>query len=524
MNNPFQPRNAHSSSPPRGLAPSSEGAVKTNLILANSTVTLRYDTIGYRWHSGAYAQIVSASEVAPYAVTIDGPDFLCVGDTGTLSASGAGGGPYTWEITGDAIDFDPSTGVVTAIAPGIATVTAIASGVGHCLGSKEIVVVRAEFKQSSPCSGFDDTQDIPWMMVPMGGNNTALAEIAPEEAVNQVCFSSLGNMTAIVSPTRAVATPESVVVSGVASGSTMIRADLESGGLCALLGIDVKPRLEKTIAIHAISEDNDDVQVIPVGQGLPNQVCITPGTNDVLDTLPDGDDMVVGKNITTGADGICNTVAAATDQQLIAYGNCQPGAVCVAKGANNFRDTVPAGDDVASGSSILVGNDGICNTTANATPLVPTDVPTAAVLQEYLNSITWGKQANVFFTVVRADYSVNYDWTRDGKLADPYELSETWVEIETITAMGKNSNVDFNIYYVKNYEVPVALSDDRRGEAWVGDEHDGTSLYATAHEIGHLLGRRGHTDAVTGRDLMGADDSATSPCHVLRVDWNAVNP
>lgn len=115
-------------------------AVKTNLIMSGSTVGLRYDTVGWRWHEGGYAEVKSAHEVAPYAVAIEGPDFLCIGDTATMSASGAGGGPYTWEITGDAIDFDPATGVVTAVTTGVAIVTATDSGIGHCSGSKEIVV------------------------------------------------------------------------------------------------------------------------------------------------------------------------------------------------------------------------------------------------------------------------------------------------------------------------------------------------------------------------------------------------
>ena len=120
-------------------------AVKTNLIMSGSTVGLRYDTVGWRWHEGCYAEVKSAYEVAPYAVAIEGPDFLCVGDTASMSASGAGGGPYTWNITGDAIDFDPATGVVTAITTGVATVTATDSGLGHCVGTKEITVVKICF-------------------------------------------------------------------------------------------------------------------------------------------------------------------------------------------------------------------------------------------------------------------------------------------------------------------------------------------------------------------------------------------
>lgn len=131
-------------------------AVKTNLIMSGSTVGLRYDTFGWRWHEGCYAEVKSAYEVAPYAVAIEGPDFLCIGDTASMSASGAGGGPYTWNITGDAIDFDPATGVVTAITTGVATVTATDSGVGHCVGTKTVAVLSIQLEQirerDAPCN------------------------------------------------------------------------------------------------------------------------------------------------------------------------------------------------------------------------------------------------------------------------------------------------------------------------------------------------------------------------------------
>ncbi len=120
-----------------------EHATKTILVPANTNVVLRYKTVGYKWHSGGYAQIVSATNVAPYAVTVNGPDFLCIGDTAQMTASGAGGGPYTWSFTGDAIDFDPSTGVVTAITTGVATVTATDTTSG-CTGTKGVTVVRVE--------------------------------------------------------------------------------------------------------------------------------------------------------------------------------------------------------------------------------------------------------------------------------------------------------------------------------------------------------------------------------------------
>lgn len=134
-------------------------AVKTNLITSGSTVGLRYDTVGWRWHEGGYAEVKSAHEVAPYAVAIEGPDFLCIGDTATMSASGAGGGPYTWEITGDAIDFDPATGVVTAVTTGVATITATDSG--GCMGAKDVAVISLETLEISTPNAFNTPQFFP---------------------------------------------------------------------------------------------------------------------------------------------------------------------------------------------------------------------------------------------------------------------------------------------------------------------------------------------------------------------------
>ena len=117
----------------------SESAVKTNLVLANSTVSLRYDTVGHKWHSGAYAQIVSATEVAPYAVNITGPDCLLVGDTASLSAAGAGGGPYSWIVYGDGVIFNENHDL-TAISPGMALVTATDGEYG-CIGTKSVALI-----------------------------------------------------------------------------------------------------------------------------------------------------------------------------------------------------------------------------------------------------------------------------------------------------------------------------------------------------------------------------------------------
>lgn len=46
--------------------------------------------------------------------------------------------------------------------------------------------------------------------------------------------------------------------------------------------------------------------------------------------------------------------------------------------------------------------------------IIPTNVPTAQALENYLNNKIWGRQANAFCTVTRTDYDVNYDLNGDG--------------------------------------------------------------------------------------------------------------
>ncbi len=168
-----------------------------------------------------------------------------------------------------------------------------------------------------------------------------------------------------------------------------------------VLKAQVKNRINKTVEIHAITEQNDDVQTHPVGYFPQNQVCVTRGTNGTLDTIPVPDDGIAstppaGDFIHTGPNGICDSTAAVDDFQAIPVGQRLGFTVCVSAGANGFLDTATAsGDDVLGANDINAGPDGVCDSTANNVDLVPLDVPTAAALQTYLNSIAWGKQANV---------------------------------------------------------------------------------------------------------------------------------
>ncbi len=118
---------------------------------------------------------------------------------------------------------------------------------------------------------------------------------------------------------------------------------------------------------NATEVTGDDVQVIPVGQGQPNSVIITAGTNNLLNTTPASDDQVVGKTITSGANGIANTAAGGDDLQVIPVGQGQPNSIAITAGANGLLECQPRGDDALdlANHRITSGPDGVVQTQAN---------------------------------------------------------------------------------------------------------------------------------------------------------------
>jgi hypothetical protein len=55
-----------------------------------------------------------------------------------------------------------------------------------------------------------------------------------------------------------------------------------------------------------------------------NLLCISPGLNGVLNTVPAGDDVIVGRTIRDGPNGTCNSTAAGDDVQVRPVGSVQP--------------------------------------------------------------------------------------------------------------------------------------------------------------------------------------------------------
>jgi subtilisin family serine protease len=105
----------------------------------------------------------------------------------------------------------------------------------------------------------------------------------------------------------------------------------------------------------------DDVQLAPVGQGLPDPnaygfavLAIIPGANGVIDTTPVGDDSTSltgcssAPYLRPGANGICDSTATGDDIQLIPVGQGGEGLPGVLPGANSVVDTSPTGDDAVT--------------------------------------------------------------------------------------------------------------------------------------------------------------------------------
>ncbi len=141
------------------------------------------------------------------------------------------------------------------------------------------------------------------------------------------------------------------------------------------------------------ADPNDD-QRLPVGQGTPDAACVGPGANGTLQSVPAGDDAILGSFIGTGPDGVCDTTAMVGDDvvapnlevidsgpngicdtpagagetQAVAVGNGDPDTDCVTDGGDGTLDTAAAvGDDVIDGPGkrITSGPDGVCDTTAD---------------------------------------------------------------------------------------------------------------------------------------------------------------
>lgn len=111
------------------------------------------------------------------------------------------------------------------------------------------------------------------------------------------------------------------------------------------------------------SAGTGDVQRIPVNQGEPNQTCILPGLDKTLDSVADTNDYLDAANnlISTGADGICQTHASGDDFQVIPVGQGLPYSIAITPGNDGRVTTTPNVSDEAQllmgpGPAVVVDN------------------------------------------------------------------------------------------------------------------------------------------------------------------------
>ena len=332
-------------------------------------------------------------------------------------------------------------------------------------------LVPVDFKQVTPDSGFDWVQNPHWLMVPTSSTNQAIA-VTRASSNFTVNFSIQPNSSGSqlsVSPTSTTSSNQTITVTSSGTNvsetyqvqvgvGTTTSSGTNSAGLC----LDVKPMTTGTIAIHAVTQHYTQPMAPPSVSGsfTPGTVCVTWG--HVGHTTPTSPDQYnLGETaIVTGSDGICHTTAVDGDTQVIHVG----------KG-------IPA-------------------------DIVPQDTPSASDLQTYLNQV-FGKQANLYFNVVRNDFSVNYDLNLSGTL-DMTSNSRGQSDEQQVIDAQATSGVTFNIYCVKNYNVtqtpglPPPPSNAgwtywNKRLAYVRDQSPSYAFWLIAHETGHLL-NLGHTD------------------------------
>ena len=411
--------------------------------------------------------------------------------------------------------------------------------------SETFTVSTVIFEEETVCSGFDNVEVPNQLMVPQNNSNNVKIKILPNGATGNFRLEGSEQNGVTASPNSITGEQLITVNAGNITGEYTLQAlGTESTQAANTLKVAVRKRINKTVVIHAVTEDNDDVQSILVGQGESNQIAIEASGLKLFSTQAGDDQRVQVRNsrgqltfaINTGVNGIRETVLSGTDIEKIPLNQGKANSACVKSGTNQERDTNknPSNDDNVTSDAqnieyIDSGSKGICETEANNTDVSPNEVniPSAQSLEQYLNDTTWGKQANVYFTVTRdnALRQVNFDLNRDRLLE--YSLNSFSGEFSAISSKFRDPGFDVNLYY---QEFDMSTYSSRRTEAvyisgsiWLSQQHLDSSNNLAAHEIGHAIGRTGHNPVLgTLMNEFGGVPGYLNPCRILKQDWDLI--
>lgn len=179
--------------------------------------------------------------------------------------------------------------------------------------------------------------------------------------------------------------------------------------------------------------------------------------------------------------------------------------------------------------------------------LIPATVPTATSLQNYLNNVTWGKQANVFFTVDPSSpvtLSVHWDILPapngngfmddfQTNLAGSAETATIFQAIFPLAPFTGNDKQHTAAIYINQFK----SNDNRVLEGLTGNSSHISFISGfqatdansreniSAHEIGHGMGAQ-DIDVKTSKDkigLMWPSNAVTNACEIRDREWRIVN-
>lgn len=365
---------------------------------------------------------------------------------------------------------------------GIMLIQAVAENGDQKVG----VALPISFKEFAPNTGFDNYErflkeqrlERPWLAVPETNQVIMHRNPGGMKVAMNTKFDPGKNST--VDPVESAQSPETLTVTGNgpwAQGENSYEGTLQVQQVDAL-NLVVYKRRELTLAVHAVTLINDDVDSgIKMGEGKPNTICISRGQGQGIlwTTQTGGDDTTDGVAVYTGPNGICETSKTDNrDEQVIPEGKGEPFAVIVQPGQNGILNTavndsgkinevngVVVDDDTVAGETITTGADGIRETSLVKAAQAPVNVPTKAQLQETLDRI-FGKQANIYFDVKYVNHvDVAYDVGDEGgnnpefaAMANPngrldFFTNDTLSPEELLLrSAAHDSNVDFNLYYI----------------------------------------------------------------------------
>ena len=253
--------------------------------IASGTATMTYTVTGTGGCPNATDTRTVTVTAAPVAGTLSGTQNVCVALTTTFSSTQTGG---TWSTSdGTIATIDPSTGVITGIAAGLATMTYTVTGTGGCPNATDTRTVTVT---AAPVAGtLSGTQNVclgtttTFSSTQSGGtwssSNTAITTVNP--TTGEITAVSGGNAIITYTVAGTGGCPDATATRSV----TVPTSDTDGDGLTDC---------EETTGI-----DDPSTPTVPSGTSNPNDPC-DPNPIAVATGDCDGDGQINGTDPNAG--------------------------------------------------------------------------------------------------------------------------------------------------------------------------------------------------------------------------------